>query len=365
MFKYDKLDDMLKKFLFLFLIAVSFFCFSQEEKINKIKQRSVLKAEPAFDIAENSPVWLLLEYAKKEREDKNHSDALILLYKAYEKDDKNPNVLYQIGLTYKLLGEYQEALTFFEKTLKIIGNSNSRNNIIKNETYYQLAETNKFLKNYQKYEDSLLIIVHDDKLFTENTDNNLLLRGDRGEGGNYLQILTGMKEFVNNRTATPLDQLVYMFRVKDSFSKNANFFLGEYYFETNKSTKSALHLVYFILKIYTRIIDNYRENVDLNYQFSTSDNLFSLIRKKEKYMNYIRSTNFAKALNYLGLVMVNLGGNPQIQIKYAKEIWKLVYTYNFDSESKTNARHLLSLSDEEIKKYIETFRERFAFRYRK
>lgn len=347
----------MNKFVFyLIFLGFSFRIFAQEIANDPNVGKNLLKND-VLEKIEKFPPWVMVEYAKKEIEMKKYPNAMIYLFEALKKNSQDPNILFEIGVTYKMLGEYDLA---FEYLKKILNEVHGLDTSLEYKTYYEIADLGIYEKDGSMLEKYLAKIVERDPDFIGTGDAVKLLIG---KNDSYYEVLTGRRSFIVKDNLSPLDQLIYMYRIKDSFSQKAHFMLGKYYFQTRQYSKAILHLTYSIIKVYTRIIDDYIDSKDFSYEFDGTKDLLNKVLDLEGYSNYIEGTNFFEALNYLTLSLLGSEEFSQSQLNYSKDIWHIIETYSTKKEEKSNAKYLLSLNTIDIASYIQSYQRNYNFKY--
>jgi tetratricopeptide (TPR) repeat protein len=70
------------------------------------------------EISRESPAWLLRNWGRQARLDRNLSDAFLLLTRALEKDPNNPETLTELALSYSASNDFHQALEHLNKALE-------------------------------------------------------------------------------------------------------------------------------------------------------------------------------------------------------------------------------------------------------
>ncbi|GIX40734.1 MAG: hypothetical protein KatS3mg129_0467 [Leptospiraceae bacterium] len=92
-------------------------------------------------------------------------DAIILLEKLLEKDERNPNVNFLLGLAYEKIGDYQNAILYYKRILKFGRYNQKINEILVRKHLAYALESNG---NYTEAKNEYLILT---KIEPSNADN--------------------------------------------------------------------------------------------------------------------------------------------------------------------------------------------------
>lgn len=318
---------------------------------SELEEDSYKMKDKDMEIVEKYPTWLIIEYAKRFRKEGNINTSLLYLMKAQSKSYNSPDVLFELGVLYKDIQDFDVSLDYFTRTLDILkSRSKTEQIVMKYTTYYEMAEIYYFQKRYKQFEETLNLILKDE--YIEQNTKSLLY-------SQYISTLTGKRSFIERKGLMPLDELIYLYRLKDDFSQKAHRLLGEYYANNGNYEFGMKHNLIVILKVYTRIIQEIKKN-NLDFEFSTSQEFFNYISKNNSYSLYMDSSELFKSMIDLGISV--FGYEPSnIVMNYSREIWKLVVLYGNPQDKKT-ATLLLSLNNQDLRKYLLTMIKDFNFK---
>src|SRR5690606_26315010 len=105
-------------------------------------------------------------------------------------------------------------------------------------------------ERFADYEQLLQRVLADDEHFNSDADFDSNLRR------NY-------RDSILNRG---LDRSLVLYRIPDSFSLAAHRRLGIFYVQTGRYSEAVDHLIFAVLKSFSRVIDEYRSRT-LDFQF--------------------------------------------------------------------------------------------------
>ncbi|MGI9256815.1 MAG: tetratricopeptide repeat protein [Salinispira sp.] len=295
------------------------------------------------DYTTDAPAWLLRRLGRIAREERKLSDAFLLLNRSLESDPENPETLTELALSYFASGDLHQSRAYLNRALE----NRSRLSSPDMEYYilYQFAEIYSQSDTYEReYENILRDLINADEQFSSTDITDVSLRK------NIRAIL--------NKPApsgvSSLDQTIILYRIADSFSLEAHLRLGRFYVHSGRYDEAQQHLIFAVLKMYTKLISSLRD-INILYSFTDSEDLFNRIRNNETFLSYLKTSGFDEALYYLG--SASYGFNPNRQYVYSG-IWQTLQYLPYQSAYISRAS--LQLRDpqkEDILYGSEQFRE--------
>ena len=306
----------MKAILILSLFLVGFTLSAQDNLVSS--------SVPDFigDYRADAPAWLLRNWGRAAREERRLSDAFLLLTRSLEKDPGNPETLTEIALTYFASGDLHQAREYLNMALKNRSRLSSPD--LEYFILYQLADIYSHSGNGNRdYERILLEIVSNDEDFVSNDIVALSLRRN-------------IRSVLNSSTPpnlTSLDQVIVLYRIEDSFSLEAHIKLGRFYVHAGRYDEAQQHLIFAVVKMYSRLIQKIRERQPL-YSFTGSRDFFSLVERNDTFITYLQKSYFDEALYYLGAA--SYGFNPGKAFVY-QGIWETMQYLPYSSAYRNRA----------------------------
>lgn len=118
-------------------------------------------------------------------------DAIMLLEKLLEKDERNPNVNFLLGLTYQKMGDFQNAILYFKRILKFGRYNQQINEIITRQHLAYALESNS---NYTEAKNEYLILTN---IEPTNPDNFYHAGKLLFMGKNYINAINLLKQAIH------------------------------------------------------------------------------------------------------------------------------------------------------------------------
>ena len=285
-------------FLVIFLVAVS--AWAQERAASVLSE----ELEALQERLDTSPSWLLLERGKILREEGKLADSFSYLLAAQEKSPQNPEIDVELAKAYLLTGDMPLTLYHLNLAIEKRAGFPSPNQIY--EVYYFLADLVWLEERFADYEQLLQRVLADDEHFNSDADFDSNLRR------NY-------RDSILNRG---LDRSLVLYRIPDSFSLAAHRRLGIFYVQTGRYSEAVDHLIFAVLKSFSRVIDEYRSRT-LDFQFSTIADLFDRISGSPGLLRYFDSVEIYATLYYLA---EGIYGLDSTKLPAARAIWAFLST---------------------------------------
>ncbi len=309
---------------FVFAVFVLVLCIAGLRAQDQVPAITGKQPDYLGDSVRQAPAWLLRNWGRAARLDHQLSDAFLLLNRSLEKDPLNPETLAELALAYVDSGDSHQAREQLERALanRARLNSNDSEYFI----LYQLADIHRQSNERQsdlEYETILLEIVSHDEEFMSRDEFSVNLRKSIRDN---LFILP-------NDGGTSLDRMLRLYRIQDSFSREAHLELGLYYVHGGRYDDALDHLLFAVLKPYTRLIERMRIDDPL-YSFENSRQFFSFVSRRSEWIRYLQISRFDEALYYLASAVY--GVNPGLPAVY-RGIWGTVGFLPFESEFKQKA----------------------------
>ncbi len=250
-------------------------------------------------VADNTnKYWLLYEQGNTAAAQKEYGRALQLYKTAIEGAGNFPEAEAAIGDVYLAEGEAILAQRQYEKAYKL-----KESFIIPDQQYdilYKLANLFEMQQLYKQMEDSLSSIVMGDKRFQETPNQRLRTQLEK----NYFE--------------KGIDRVLVLYNFDDSFAAAAHSRLGWFYYRTGRFSQSVSHLLYSVIYRVSRI-ERARAERDVDYEYSTLQELVAAVGSAEELKGYATSTGLFKDLYYLAGSTFAYG-YPQ----HATSLWKLL-----------------------------------------
>jgi len=242
--------------------------------------------------------WLIYEQGNTAAAQKEFGRALQLYKSAIEGAGIFPEAEAAIGDVYMEEGEASLAQRQYQKAYDL-----RKSFYIPDQQYeilYKLVNLFELQQLYKQMEDTLNLIVADDKRFQQTA--NLQLRA----------------QLEKNYVDKGLDRVLVLYNFDDSFAAAAHAKLGWFYYRTGRFSQSVSQLLYSVV-YRTSQIERYRREHDAEFEFSTLAELLAAVDASAQLKAYAASTGLFKDLYYLaGSTFAN--GYP----RHAANLWKIL-----------------------------------------
>lgn len=225
-----------------------------------------LYGEDVSDIDREHPSWILLEKGRSFFADKELATALNYFILAKEREVIYPEAEYWIGRVFEEEGELILAEEQYLKALEM-----ARFLYITEDRFeikYRLADIYLKKGDMRGYESELLSIIEEEIEFDIMVQNR-------------------EQQYIRVITEEGLDELLFLYREKNTFSLKALSELGAYYYNNGQYRSSIIKNLYAIMTIYTVGID---ELLKYNDNFEYPRDLEMLIEKDEQWYIYSLET---------------------------------------------------------------------------
>jgi tetratricopeptide (TPR) repeat protein len=272
---------MLKKWLFLVVIVSAFLSAAgaQEKDIYEL------------------PSWLILEYGRKAFSEKELGVALRYAREAIEKEGRFfPEAEILIGDVFRGEGNTDLAIEQYEKALE-----SARQLYVRNDKYkilYKIADIYRDGEP-ETYEATLRRVLEDDETYNQAVKTDL--------GG---KMITALRN-------EGLNKLLVLYRLQSYHSLEAHTELGRLYSEQGQWEMAALHLIFSVVTVFSRCIEEYKM-YDPEYIFEDADVFLRLTKRYTAIQEYIEHTGLFVDLYYLGAVLQSLGAKTET----VRTIWE-------------------------------------------
>lgn len=281
--------------------------FSQEANSQEQRRAASVLAEELEELEtrlRTSPAWLLLEQAKQLREEGKLSEAITHLLTAQDKAALDPQIDVELAKVYLLTGDLTLTHHHLNLALQKKNGFPSMNQVY--EVSYFMADLAWLEERYRDYEQLLLTLSAEDEHFMSSEDF------DRNLRDNYRRSLL----------ERGLDRTLVLYRIPDSFSLIAHKRLGIFYVQTGRYSEAIDHLLFAVLKTFTRIIEEYRVLVP-DFQFSSIADFMGRIEQHKGFQNYLDSVGIYESMYYLAEAIF---GQDQSKLPIARELWAFLAT---------------------------------------
>lgn len=163
-----------------------------------------------------------------------------------------PEADYLIANIYKLEGEYELAIRYYNQCLKnstVLDNINDRYDIL-----YDLADISYTMKNYDQYEKDLLLILAQDKTFKDKV------------------LINAMKNTLAGNKKNCLEKFFQLYRNENANTLKAYYKISEYYrkFDINKALDTSMICV---ITAFTKI-NSVIQKRDPEYSYKNIESFF-------------------------------------------------------------------------------------------
>jgi len=278
--------------LFLILCFLSLNVFGQNTVVSR-------ELEAQAEALRQWPAWLITEKGKIHRQEGRLSDAFNFFYAALDKAPSDPLIEVELARAFLPTGDL--ALTLFHLDRALEKQQGFANPEMVYDVRYFRADLALIEERYWDYEQELLKVVRDDEVFSSTRDTDLNLKRN-------------IQDSVLNRG---IDRSLVLYRIPDSFSLDAHRRLGIYYVQSGRYDQALGHLLFAVLKSYTRVIDEYRTRV-LDFQFLSLKDLHTRMQGESGLLAFLESVGAYESLYYLGEAIY---GFDQSKLPAAQEIW--------------------------------------------
>jgi hypothetical protein len=258
----------------------------------------ILIACNAFAVDTQNANWLLYEQGNALMDQREYGRALKLFQEAVKAAGIFPEAELAIGDVYLEEGEIELALSQYEKAYNI-----RKSFYIPQMQYtalYKIADVYEKTDRYKKMEDSLDLIVQDDKHFMETASYRLRTQIEKtyAEKG--------------------LDRVLVLYSFDDSFASKAHSRLGWFYYRSGRYPLASSHLLFSLINRVAQIKSFLIER-DADYQFGTFSDLLRRVDTSQELMRYAEETGLYADIYYLA-GSTYASGFP----KNARVMWKMV-----------------------------------------
>jgi tetratricopeptide (TPR) repeat protein len=242
--------------------------------------------------------WLLYEQGNTAASRKEFGKALQLYKSAIEGAGIFPEAEAAIGDVYMEEGESSLAQRQYEKAYDL-----RKSLYIPDQQYdilYKLANLFEMQRLYKQMEDTLNLIVANDRRFQETPNQRLRTQIEK----NYFD--------------KGLDRVLVLYNFEDSFAAAAHAKLGWFYYRTGRFPQAVSQLLYSVVYRLSQV-ERSRKEHDAEYEFSTLGELLAAVDASEELKAYAGSTGLFKDLYYLaGSTFAD--GFP----RHSSNLWKLL-----------------------------------------
>jgi hypothetical protein len=256
----------------------------------------------AFPMDKQNANWLLYEQGNALVDQNEFGQALKLYQEAIKGAGIFPEAEMAVGDVYLEEGEYDLALSQYEKAYTI-----RKSFYIPDMQYtvlYKMASIYEKMDLYRKMEDSLNLILKDDAHYVETATYKLRTQIEKvyAEKG--------------------LDRVLFLYGLEESFASKAHSRLGWFYYRTGRYSLSISQLLFSIICRTTQM-KTYLNEKDPEFQFTTVTDLLQKIDDDQELGRYADETGFFSDLYYLAGSMY-ASGLPL----NAKTIWRMISKCN-------------------------------------
>ncbi len=252
-------------------------------------------ADPVFDSGSGDPAWVLLERGKAEFSRREYGEALSLFRQAVGRRDPYPEAELLIGMVFEQEGNYPLAELQYGKVWdqrELLEVPEMRYDVLRRLSGIYLTR-----RQFNRYEETLLQIVKDDRRYAAGTLPDRFVR-TLGEQG--------------------LDKLLELYRIEPDFAADAQSDLGYFYYLNGRYAAAVRLLTFSGVKNLSRIIDSIRSREpDFEYR-GIREALASGYRYPE-IERFILSTQVYRTLFYLADSLYGDGSR-----RAAEALWNLL-----------------------------------------
>jgi hypothetical protein len=232
---------------------------------------------PAFSDSSNK-FWLLYEQGNTAAAQKEYGKALQLYKSAIESAGIFPEAEAAIGDVYMVEGEAVLAQRQYQKAYDL-----RKSFTIPDSQYdilYKLANLFELQQLYRQMEDTLSLIVADDKRFQETPNQRLRTQVE------------------NNFYVKGLDRVLTLYNFDESFAAAAHSKLGWFYYRTGRLDQAVSQLLYSVIYRASQI-ERSRKDLDVEYEFSTLAELLAAVDGRPDLRSYASVSGLYRDLYYL------------------------------------------------------------------
>ena len=128
---------------------------------------------------------------------------------------------------------------------------------------------------------------------------------------------------INTVTREGIDKLVELFRLRSDYSLTAHSRLGALELEAGNGEEAVLHLLFSVLTILTRAIEEH-EFHDPTYRYTTADDFFARVEGDRLIQDYFQETRLFENLFLMGKSIETAGGSLQA----VRGLWNSVLQFS-------------------------------------
>jgi tetratricopeptide (TPR) repeat protein len=199
----------------------------------------------------NNPSWILFEQGQRAYREGDFGGALRLFQQAAEKEAVYPEAEFWIGIVYEKEGQPELAERQYKKALEM-----SRALYVPEDRYtilYRLSDIYKTTGRFKDYEDTLLMIL------------DLEMTADPGR-------IRNEHAWCSTMTEQGFDKLLYLYRLKLTYSYRAASELGVYYYKKKDYRASFLKNLMTVMTGYTVTVETIlRRDPDFEFPATRQD----------------------------------------------------------------------------------------------
>ncbi|MBE3064972.1 MAG: hypothetical protein IMZ69_08135 [Spirochaetes bacterium] len=253
---------------------------------------------PAPAAADAASAWLMFEEGNAMFERREFGIALQRYKEALASAGTLPEAETAIGDVYREEGELGLARLQYEKAY------NHRNSLAvpakKYDILYRIARIDEDQELYKLMEDTLLLILADD-------------RNWGGTAGSRLRA-----QLETNYYSKGLNQVLKLYRFDASFAQEAHSKLGWYYYRLGRFTQAVPSCLYAVVYGASEIAKYLRER-DVEWEFSSFEALLDAVEEHKDLQEYVVGAGLFRSLYYLA-GSTYASGYP----KSAQTLWRLI-----------------------------------------
>lgn len=226
------------------------------------------------------PAWLLLEKGKQLRLEGRLSDAFTYFFAAQEKRPEDPAIEVELARAFLQSGDIRFSRVHLNRAIEKKRGFSSPEAVY--DVWYMLSDLALIQESYFDYEGYLKEIVKDDVQFNSTATFDVNTR----------------RLYIQSLLENGIDRTLLLYRIPDSFSLEAHRRLGIFYVQSGRYSEALPHLVFAILKSYTKAIQEYRSR-ELDFRFSTLLDFHRRIESNPGIREYLVSVGIYESLYYL------------------------------------------------------------------
>lgn len=192
-------------------------------------------------------------------------------------DEKSvyPEADYLIGKIYQVEGEYKSAFDFYEKARSAANFLDVPDQVY--DILYSMADLSYQNRNYEQYEQVLLLILSKDPNFSDSVLKNAMLK------------------VIDTNNKKNVDRFFTLFRCKTTFTLKALYKLSEIYEKREEYNNSLFCSALGAIEGFTQIFESISER-DAGFSFTTINNFIEKIGEYEDIMNWCEENKFWDSL---------------------------------------------------------------------